>query len=113
MGSELNTTFHQVQKSERGANRVSVSRLWDIGQALDFPINYFFDDMSEVTMRASPRRVSRGIDAFNLGEEQVRDPMARWETLELVRTYYSIKTLSVRKRVADMVKSISTMLAGD
>ena len=39
--------------------------------------------------------------------------MAWWETLELVRTYYSIKTLSVRKRVADMVKSISTMLAGD
>ena len=109
----MNTTFHQVQKSGRGANRVSVSRLCDIGQVLDFPINYFFDDMSEFTIRAAPRRVSRGIDAFNLGEEQVRDLMARWETLELVRTYYSIKTLSVRKRVADMVKSISTMLAGD
>ena len=59
-------------------------------------------------MRASPR-----FDAFNLGEEQVRDPMARRETLELMRTCYSIKTLSVRKCVADMVKSISTMLAGD
>ena len=69
--------------------------------------------MSEVTMRPSPRRVSRGIDAFNLGEEKVRDPMAQRETLELVRTYYSIKTPLVRKRVADMVKSISTMLAGD
>ncbi len=64
-------------------------------------------------MRPSPRRVSRGIDAFNLGEEQVRDPMARRETLELVCTYYSIKTPLVREGVADMVKSISTMLAGD
>ena len=68
LGGELNTTFHQVQKYERGANRVSASRLWDIGQVLDFPINYFFDDMSEVTMRASPHRVSRGIEAFNFGE---------------------------------------------
>ena len=64
-------------------------------------------------MRASLRRVSRGIDSVELGEEQVRDPMARRETLELVRTYYSIKTPLVRKRVADMVKSIATTLAGD
>ena len=59
------------------------------------------------------RRVSRGIDSVELGEEQVRDPMARRETLELVRTYYSIKTPLVRKLVADMVKSIATTLAGD
>ena len=64
-------------------------------------------------MRASPRRVSRGIDSVELGEEQVRDPMARRETLELVRTYYSIRIPLVRKRVADMVKSIATTLAGD
>ena len=64
-------------------------------------------------MRASPRRVSRGIDSVELGEKQVRDPMARRETLELVRTYYSIRIPLVRKRVADMVKSIATTLAGD
>ena len=64
-------------------------------------------------MRASPRRVSRGINSVELGKEQVRDPMARRETLELVRTYYSIKTPLVRKLVADMVKSIATTLAGD
>ena len=113
LGGELNVTFQQVQKYERAANRVSASRLWDIGQILDVPINCFFDDMSEVAMHASPRQVSRGIDAVDLGEEQVRDPMARREMLELVRTYYSIKTPLVRKRVADMVKSIATTLAGD
>ena len=64
-------------------------------------------------MRASPRRVSRGINSVELGKEQVRDPMARRETLELVGTYYSIKTPLVRKLVADMVKSIATTLAGD
>ena len=64
-------------------------------------------------MRASLRRVSRGIDSVEHGEEQVRDPMAQRETLELVRTYYSIRTPLVRKRVADMVKLIATTLAGD
>ena len=86
LGTELNITFQQVQKYERGANRVSASRLWDIGQILDVPINYFFDDMTENTMRSSPRRVSRGSEVVDLSDEQIKDPMARRETLELVRT---------------------------
>ena len=113
LGSELDITFQQVQKYERGANRVSASRLWDISQILDSPINYFFDDMSENTMRSSPRRVSRGADDVDFSDEQTKDPMARRETLELVRTYYSIKTPLVRKRVSDMVKSIAVTLAGE
>ena len=52
LGAELNVTFQQVQKYERGANRISASRLWDISQILDVPISYFFDDMSEGTMNA-------------------------------------------------------------
>ena len=113
LGSELDITFQQVQKYERGANRVSASRLWDISQILDSPINYFFDDMSENTTRSSPRRVSRGADDVDLSDEQTKDPMARRETLELVRTYYSIKTPLVRERVSDMVKSIAVTLAGE
>jgi len=41
LGAELNITFQQVQKYERGANRISASRLWDISQILDVPISYF------------------------------------------------------------------------
>ena len=41
LGAELNVTFQQVQKYERGANRISASRLWDISQILDVPISYF------------------------------------------------------------------------
>lgn len=113
LGTELNITFQQVQKYERGANRVSASRLWDIGQILDVPINYFFDDMTENTMRSSPRRVSRGSEAIDLSDEQIKDPMARRETLELVRTYYTIEKPLVRKRISEMVKSIATTLAGE
>jgi transcriptional regulator with XRE-family HTH domain len=113
LGTELNITFQQVQKYERGANRISASRLWDICQTLDVPINYFFDDMTENTMRSSPRRMSRGSELLDLSDEQIKDPMARRETLELVRTYYSIEKPLVRKRISEMVKSIATTLAGE
>jgi transcriptional regulator with XRE-family HTH domain len=51
LGAELNVTFQQVQRYERGANWISASQLWDISQILDVPISYFFDDMLAGTMR--------------------------------------------------------------
>ena len=109
LGASLNITFQQVQKYERGANRISSSRLWDISQILDVEISYFFDDMTDDTMRSSPRRVSRG-ENIDFDDDNVRDPMARRETLELVRTYYSIESSKVRKRISEMVKSLASTI---
>ena len=113
LGTELNITFRQVQKYERGANRISASRLCDIGQILDAPISYFFDDMPQDTMKSSPRRIGRGGEVVNQNGDQLRDPMARRETLELVRTYYTIEKPIVRKRISEMVKSIATTLSDE
>src|SRR3546814_1111377 len=65
---------------------------------LDVPVSFFFDDMSDETAAHSPRRMKSGIvrDEY---EENPTDPMARRETLELVRAYYSIKNPSLRKRI--------------
>ncbi len=85
LGAELNVTFQQVQKYERGANRISASRLWDISQILDVPISYFFDDMSEGTMRSSPRWISRGDNADVLNGEQKKTQwrgVKRWNWCE-------------------------------
>ena len=109
LGAALNITFQQVQKYERGANRISASRLWDISQILDVQISYFFADMTDDTMRSSPRRVSRG-ENIDFGDDNSRDPMARPETLELVRIYYSIKSLKLRKRISEMVKSLAATI---
>jgi transcriptional regulator with XRE-family HTH domain len=115
LGAELNITFQQVQKYERAANRISASRLWDLSQILDVPVTYFFDDMSDETMQSSPRRVARGADFIEDGPggmaSAMLDPMARRETLELVRAYYTIRSAAVRKRVADMVKTIAAALS--
>ena len=113
LGAKLNVTFQQVKKYERGANRISASRLWDISQIFDVPISYFFDDIFDATMRSSPRWISRGDSADVLNGEQIKDPMAQRGTLELVRTYYTIEKPAVRKRIAEMVKSIATTLAGE
>ena len=64
-------------------------------------------------MRSSPRWISRGDNTDVLNGEQIKDQMARRETLELVRTYYTIEKPAVRKRIAEMVKSIATTLAGE
>ena len=113
LGAELNVTVQQVQKYESGANRISASRLWDISQILDVPISHFFDYMLEGTMRSAPCWISRGDTAGALNGDQIKGPMARRETLELVRTYYNIEKPAVRKRIAKMVKSIATTLAGE
>ena len=112
LGNALNITFQQVQKYERGANRVSASRLWDISQIIDVPISYFFEDMSDTTLKASPRRVSAS-GAELVIVDDAKDPMARRETLELVRTYYSIEQPQVRRRISDMVKSIAITIKGE
>ena len=113
LGAEFNITFQHIQKYERGANRISTSCIWEMSWILDVPVNYFFDDMLETTMRRSPRREARGLDDGSAADSEVKDPMARRETLELMRAYYTIKQPAVRKRVSDMVRSIATALTGD
>ena len=77
LGTEQNITFQQVQKYERVANRISVSRLWDISQILDVPRSCFFDYMSQNTMKSLPRCVSRAREVLDGYGDQLRDPMAR------------------------------------
>ena len=111
LGTELNITFQQVQKYERGANRVSASPLWDVSQILDVPRSCFFDDMSQDTIKSLPRCVRRAGEVLDGYGDQLRDPMAWRETLELVRAYYTIEKPIVRKCILEMVKSIATTLS--
>lgn len=106
LGDALNLTFQQVQRYERGTNRISASRLWDISQILDTSISYFFEDMSPQTKLGSPRKVNREEQKL-LEDDFERDPISRRETLELVRTYYSISEPNVRKRLAELIKIVA------
>src|SRR3954453_13899624 len=110
LGEALGLTFQQVQKYERGVNRVGASRLFDLSRVLDVPISFFFDDMPEplAGMHGSyqPTRATGGF-AENQDGFGADEMLNRRETLELVRAYYRINEPSVRKRVFDLIKSMA------
>jgi transcriptional regulator with XRE-family HTH domain len=109
LGEALGLTFQQVQKYERGVNRIGASRLFDLARVLDVPIGFFFDDMPDsVGGGASAAMAARR--AVGLAENQEGfedDTLHRRETLELVRAYYRITDSAVRKRVFDLIKSLA------
>jgi transcriptional regulator with XRE-family HTH domain len=107
LGDSLGLTFQQVQKYERGVNRVGASRLFDLSRVLDVPISFFFDDMPDSLAAAfggNPAR--RAASSSESGDPFGDDTLSRRETLELVRAYYRITDPSVRKRVFDLIKSM-------
>ncbi len=104
LGEAIGLTFQQVQKYERGANRISSSRLYDLARVLDVPIEHFFDDMPTAVAASSPATKGGG-KAKKLPSYEP-DPMAKRETLELVRAYYKISDPRVRKRLYELTKTV-------
>ena len=104
LGESLGLTFQQVQKYERGANRIGASRLWDLSRVLDCPVAFFFDEMDQETASASPRNLS--VETPDL-EPRDGDQMTKRETLELVRAYYRIKDYHIRRRIYELAKSLA------
>jgi len=107
LGESLGLTFQQVQKYERGVNRVGASRLFDLSRVLDVPISFFFDDMSDALAANFGGTSSRRATGLpNPNDPFGDDTLSRRETLELVRAYYRITDQSIRKRVFDLIKSM-------
>ncbi len=104
LGGALGLSFQQVQKYERGTNRVSASRLYDLSRVLDVSIEHFFEDMSPAVADSSPAAKKRG-KAKKLPSYQP-NPMTTRETLEFVRAYYKIEDADVRKRVYELTKTL-------
>jgi transcriptional regulator with XRE-family HTH domain len=107
LGEALGLTFQQVQKYERGVNRVGASRLFDLSRVLDVPISFFFDDMPESLASSYGNPAGRRGSGFTESQDGFADDaLNRRETLELVRAYYRITDPAVRKRVFDLIKSM-------
>jgi transcriptional regulator with XRE-family HTH domain len=101
----LGLTFQQVQKYEKGTNRVSSSRLYDLARILDVPLAHFFEEMSAGVQEQSPSKLMGMKTLPEIDREA--DPMAKREMLEFVRAYYKIADPAVRKRVFELTKSIA------
>lgn len=104
LAEQMGLTFQQVQKYERGTNRVSSSRLFDLCRILNVPIAYFYDEMDSNVAKQSPAKLLGKVPA-RVDLEQ--DPAAKRETLELVRAYYGIEDRYVRQRLVNMIRAIA------
>ena len=107
-GDAVGLTFQQIQKYERGSNRISASRLLEFAKVLDVPISYFFDEMPANALRRSPALDRAGKKAREAGTpfEEEKDPLVKRDTLEFVRAYYNIREPRVRKRIFETVKAL-------
>ena len=100
LAEALNVTFQQVQKYEKGVNRISASRLYQISQTLDVPISYFFDELPDnISGQKAP--------GLAKGESFEGDPLAKREALDLVSAYYRLPSLELRNTVRKLVKALA------
>ena len=108
LAQALGLTFQQVQKYERGANRVGASRLFELSQILDVPPSFFFEGAPTMDGGTAP-------DAPGLSEGDQApfdsERLFRREILEFVRAYDRIEDPAVRKRLFELVKAIGGQAA--
>ena len=90
--------FQQIQKYECGANRISAARLWQLSEALEVPVGYFYDGLSE----SSRQEQTIGEGPGEAGGEM----LASKETLDLIRAYYQLGERP-RRRLLDLAKSLN------
>ena len=111
LGEALGLTFQQVQKYERGQNRIAASRLFDVSRILNVAVSYFFEGYESPTYRepADSKAMQFADSEQQAGYEAPgrNDIMSRKETLDMIRAYYQIPDSDVRKRVLELVRSMA------
>ena len=97
LGEMLGLTFQQVQKYEKGVNRIGAGRLYDVSRILGVPIDYFYEGIS----------APQGEGLAEDGAPPVMEFVSSGEGLQLSLAFMKIKDVKVRKRVLDLVKSLA------
>jgi transcriptional regulator with XRE-family HTH domain len=105
LGEQLGLTFQQVQKYEKGSNRVSASRLYQIAEILSVPVQFFFEDV--------PDDISSGtddVDGFGeatTGSGAIMDFLNSPEGFQLSKAFSQVPDPKVRRRIIDLVKTLA------
>ena len=99
LGERLGVTFQQIQKYERGANRVSASRLWGMAAVLDVPVQYFFEGLDE-------KAFANGF-SDNDQTPMVYDFINSPDGVQLAAAFSHITDQKVRRQVLQLVRALS------
>ncbi len=105
LGEQLGLTFQQVQKYEKGVNRVGASRLFDLAQVLSVPVQYFYDELGPETVEANG--LARGFGERTT-ETNVVDFLSTREGLELNKAFTRVTDPKVRRAIIDLVRTLAT-----
>lgn len=108
LAQTLGLTFQQVQKYERGTNRIGASRLMQLANSLDVEPGYFFDEMPEEITGYGVKGMAEEGEPYEADRSVLRR-----ETLELIRCFNAIESGDVRARLLDLIVSIGDDLLGD
>ncbi len=100
LGELLELTFQQVQKYEKGVNRVSAGRLFEISGVLGVPINYFFEGAEEFLEAETAE--------FSEDEDEPHAPVMTPEMLELISAFQKIEDVSLRKSLLNTVRAAAS-----
>ena len=109
LASKLGVKFQQLQKYERGRNRLSASRLWDVSRILRVDVNFFYEDMPLEIAKQSPRMMYGDCDE---DKELDRAPFpgtkeTSTEAQELLRMYFKISNREIAGQIFDLMHSLS------
>jgi len=103
LGKAVGITFQQIQKYERGTNRIGASRLFTLSKVLSVPVSFFFEDMPKALVAAGSKAkgFSKSPAPFKA------DLIGTRETAELVRAYYRIEDGTTRRKVLELLRLMS------
>ena len=104
LGEKLNLTFQQVQKYEKGANRIGASSLFTIASILDVPVQFFFEDMPNAAVENLPG-ASEGMKEPDQ-TEYVMGFVSSAEGLQLNTAFSKIGNVETRRKLVDLVKTL-------
>lgn len=103
LGKASGLTFQQIQKYERGTNRMGASRLVQFARILDIPVNWFFESLPEgVSLRAASMSEPKHTEAALAQDEFLH----KRETAELLRAWYKMTDPKQRRKILSLIKSI-------
>ncbi|MEO1282073.1 MAG: helix-turn-helix transcriptional regulator [Pseudomonadota bacterium] len=105
LGESLGLTFQQVQKYEKGVNRIGASRLFELSRVLDVPVQFFYDELQSKDVPAS--NFATGF-AEKSGESYVVEFLSTREGLELNKAFFRIKDQRVRRSIVELIRSLSS-----
>jgi transcriptional regulator with XRE-family HTH domain len=104
LGESLGLTFQQVQKYEKGVNRVGASRLFDLAQVLGVPVQYFYDELDPGSVDSN--NMARGFGERST-DTYVVDFLGTREGLELNKAFTKVSDPKVRRAIIDLVRSLA------